>query len=122
MNNNIDDFEVSFIFSRDELYTLILLYGEPSEAGQTFIAEALAKAVPNDLLGLIDKKMAYEQNGKISIEPVIRMLGASICKADKIDAISSGIYIIYSPWIKVRCEPYSKIENCIKLTPIKPDV
>jgi len=30
-----------------------------------------------------------KQDGKILIEPVIRMLGAAICKADKIDLIDS---------------------------------
>ena len=119
--DNSDDFEISFIFTRDELYTLILLHGEPAEAGKRFIAEALAKAAPSDLLGLVDKKMAHEQNGKIAIEPVIRMLGAAICKADRIDHANDDIYIIYSPWITVKCERYPKIENCMKLTPVKPD-
>ena len=65
--------------------------------------------------------MAYEQNGKMLIEPVIRMLGAAICKTNRID-FENGIYIITSQWIKVKCEKYSKIVNCIKLTPIKPDI
>ena len=123
-----DDFEVSFILSRDELYTLVLLSGEPSEAGRDFVAGVLAGAVQNDLLGLVEKKMAHEQNGKILLEPVVRMLGAAVCKADKVDVAESkgkkskndGIYTIYSPWLKLRCERYARIADCIKLTPLKP--
>jgi len=132
MNNNDndnknDDFEVSFIFSIDELYTLMLSSGEPSEAGKNFINEVLAGAVQSDLSELPAKKMAYEQDGKIFIEPVIRMLGASICKAEKIDFIDSedkngGVYIISSKWVKVKCERYLKIDGCVKLTPLKPDI
>ena len=126
-NKNGDDgLEVSFMLSRDELYTLVLLSGEPTEAGKYFISEALAGASPDDLSGLIEKKMAHGHGEKIVVEPVIRMLGASICKAEKIDFInlgneSGGTYVVCSPWIKIRCEPYPRIENCLKLTPEKPD-
>jgi len=120
-----DDFEVSFIFTYDELYTLILLSGELTESGKIFTEKAIAGAVENDLSNLTNKKMAHMRDGKMSVEPIIRMLGAAICKADSLEIIDPAdkdgnvAYIISSPWIKIKCENYSKAANHIKLTPLK---
>lgn len=118
---NIEDsIEISFIMSRDELYTLILLNGEPSEWGKNFVETELGGAQKNNLLNLADKRMASFRDGKLFIEPVIRMMGAAICKTYKTEKMD-GVYIIYSQWINIRYEIYSQIEGYVRLTPIKPE-
>jgi len=109
--------EVSFILSSDELYTLILLSGEMTEAGQQFCDKTLHDAQANDLSGLIEKNLAKKVEDELELEPVLRMISSAISQADNTE-LNNGVWSIRSPWVDLRCEKYQFNENHWKITPV----
>jgi len=110
--------DVSFILSSDELYTLISLAPQVSDAGQKFYTDALSGAIICDLSGLVKKKLAHHIEDEIDIEPVLRMVSDAISQADSIET-DKGVWKIKSPWVSLVCERYVYHENHWKITPVK---
>jgi len=110
--------DVSFILSSDELYTLIFLATETSEAGQKFSDEALAGAEICDLSGLVEKNLARRVEDELDLEPVLRMVANAISNADSAD-LRGEVWDISSPWVSLLCERYAYHENHWKITPLK---
>ena len=111
--------DVSYILSGDELFTLMSLVSNHTDAGKLFLAEVLSDAECCDLEGLAQKKMAkYCPDGQMELAPVIRMLSESLACADKAEQQENG-WLVSSPWVNVSCEVYPHKEKHFKLTPIK---
>jgi len=110
--------DVSFILSSDELYTLISLAPQLSNAGQQFYTDALSGAIICDLSGLVEKKLAHRIEDEIDVEPVLKMISDAISKADSIET-ENGVWKIKSPWVALVCERYIYHENHWRITPVK---
>lgn len=113
------EMEVSYIISEDELFTLISMTSNHTDAGRLFCAEVLSEAKVCDLDGLVDKNIAVKRaNNQVELTPVFNMFIDSLAQADSIQNVGNS-WIIQSPWITLRCEAYPFIEKHIKITPMK---
>ena len=111
--------DVSYIFSADELFTLISLIPDRSDAGQRFCEDALADAALCSLDGLGAKKMAKQHPGnQLELAPVIRMITETLAKAESLERIKNG-WLLRSPWITVSCEAYPHLERHYLITPLE---
>ena len=111
--------DVSYIFSADELFTLMSLVSKHSEAGRAFGAGELADAVSCDLSGLVKKKMAKHcADGEMELSPVIRMLTDALASADSIDRQEDG-WLVRAPWVTLRCAVYPYRDDHYIITPMK---
>ena len=111
--------DVSYILSADELFTLMSLVTEHSEAGTQFGADALQGAEVCDLGGLVGKKMAKQGvDGEVELAPVLGMLAESIARAERIEQDDGG-WLVFSPLVMSRCEVYRYKEGHFKITPIE---
>jgi hypothetical protein len=112
--------EVSFIFSKDELHTLISMVPDRSETGLVFMEKTLSGAHICDLSGLVEKKLARQTDGELALEPVIRMIADSLAHAEYIIPSGDGCDEVYSRWAALRCETYIYKKDCFKITPFNP--
>jgi len=110
--------EVSFILSKDELYTLISIMGERTVAGKRFVEQALTDAVLCDLSGLADKALGRTTKDGIELETVTRMIVDAIAKADRAELFGE-IWKIDAPWLSLECECCQYREGHWKVTPIR---
>jgi len=110
--------DVSFLFTDDELYTLISLAPGSSEAGRRFMAEALPGAAACDLSGLVGKNLARRVGNELALTPVVRMMSDAIARADSAD-LRGEKWEIRSPWVSLLCENYAYKKGTWKITPIK---
>lgn len=106
---------VSFLFSRDELYTLVKKY-DLSDAGKAFMDKVLLDAREDDLSGFVQKQLAKAQDGKILLEPVICMIAESIASAIEFWE-KDGCYEIKSEWVALKCCLDTKIPDGLKIMP-----
>ena len=109
--------DISFILSADEIFTLMSLFPEHTEAGKRFINDALVQAKPCDLSSLAEKKMTRLTGGDYELAPVVRMIADSMARADSSDFIE-GVWYIRSPWILLRCEEYPYRERHWRISPL----
>jgi len=109
--------DVSYILSADELFTMLSLIPDRSEAGYRVCDEVLSGAYICDLSELVEKRMARRIGNELEIEPVIHMLSNAIAKADYAENVD-GIWNIRSPWVSLLCERYPYRKNNWKLTPV----
>jgi len=110
--------DVSFILSDDELYTLLYLAPEKTEAGQRFIDEALSGAEICDLTGLTEKNLARIIEDEIELESVLRLVTGAISKATEVKKQGEA-WFIGSPWVNLLCEDYRYNDKHRKITPVK---
>ena len=110
--------DISFILSTDEVFTLISMIDDKTEAGELFSSEALPGAGYCDLSGLVDKKLARVAGDELELAPVLRMLADAIARASSIER-SGEAWSIRSPWVSLRCEEYPYREGHLKITPVK---
>ena len=111
--------DVSYILSADELFTLMSLFPDHSEAGKAFVADALRDAKICGLDEPVKKEMAkIYPSGEIELSPIIRMLTDALAHASDVRQTENG-WICHSPWITVKCDVYAYKEGHYKLTPIK---
>lgn len=108
--------DVLFLFSRDELYTLICGH-KLTDAGQRFVDTVLEGAKKDALSHIVEKRFAVRRGETILLEPVISMLIESIAKADTFSGDAS-LCELTSPWVSVRCETDPHAQDGFKLTPL----
>ena len=110
--------DVSFILSSDELFTLISLMPEQTEAGRRFADNALSEAVLCDLTGLEEKKLARISKEGVELEPVIHMLADAMARADSAE-LHGDIWEIHSSWVSLQCIRYKYRQGHWKVTPVR---
>ena len=110
--------DVSFILSSDELYTLMFLAPEISEAGRSFINKALTGAEICDLSGLVEKSLARRVEDELDLEPVLRLIADALSNAGNA-RLNGEVWSISSPWVSLLCEKYTYNDNHWKITPVK---
>jgi hypothetical protein len=110
--------DVAFLFSNDELFTMISLMPSHTEAGQRFFESALGSAEMCDLSGLVDKKLARFVGNEIALEPAVRMVADAIARADSAE-YNENVWVIHSPWVSLQCENYTYREGYWKVTPFE---
>ena len=110
--------DISFILSKNELFTLISMMPGRTDAGARFIELALSGAVLCDLNGLKEKKLARIVNDKPEPVSVIRMIADSVSRADSAQ-LQDGAWKISSPWALLRCEACPYQEGHIRITVIE---
>ena len=110
--------EISFILSKDELLTLILINDDITEAGQCFVDTALEGAEICDLLSLIDKNFAKNVNDELEVEPVLRMIADAIAHAVSSEH-KDDTWKIGSKLIALECQKYPFHEGYLKITPVE---
>lgn len=110
--------DVSFILSSDELYTLIFLTPEVTEAGRRFSDEALSDAIVCDLSGLVEKNLARRVKDELDLEPVLRLVADAVSNADSVE-FNGEIWSIRSARLSLLCQRYAYHENHWKITPLK---
>ena len=128
--------DISYIFSKDELYTLVYALqnvktaqsetaedksaGEMNAGEKPIMPDFLQNAQLCDLARLAEKDMVklYE-DGQAEISPIIRMLIDAIAFPDNAENSKQG-WVFKSNWITVKCETYPYKDNHYKLTPLNP--
>ena len=110
--------DISFILAIDELYTLMSLIPNHTEAGKRFAEGALPGAEMCDLSGLVDKGLARRAGAELEVAPVIRMVADALARAAEATS-DGGVWMIESPWVALRCEAYPYQDGCFRVTPLK---
>ena len=110
--------EVSFILKTDELYTLMSLIPERTEAGKKLYNEALSGASACDLSGLVEKNLAQFIENELVIDPVLRMISSALSIADSV-VLYDEVWYIESKWIDLKLEQYKYNEDHWRITPLK---
>lgn len=110
--------DVSFILSDDELFTLLSVSEEKSEAGQIFLEKALDGAKLCDLKGLVEKNLARFIDDELELESVIGMIVEVISKSESAELRDECWYIRSDP-VDVLCENYQYNEGHRKVTPVR---
>ena len=111
--------DVSFIMSADEIYTLMSIFPDHTEAGKLFAQEALPGAEFCDIAGLVQKKLAKKHaNGQTELSPVISMCMQALAQADSAER-QGDCWLIHSPWITLCCEAYTFNDKHYRITPMK---
>ena len=114
--------DVSFILSENELFTLMSLAPDPSEAGRAFAEAALAGAQRCDLGGLADRKLAkHVGGGGLELAPAIRMIADALAHADSVEESGGGggSWVVRSRWVTLRCERYPYQDGHLRVIPLK---
>ena len=76
--------DISILLSKNELFTLISLEQNHSEAGRRFAEAALAGAERCDLSGLAERKLAKRVGADgLELAPVVRMIADALAHADE---------------------------------------
>ena len=110
--------EVSFLLSADELFTLMSIISEKSEAGQYFIDSTLEGAELCDLSTLTEKNLARYIEDELEIEPVLNMMTDALTHAESAE-LKDDVWTIRSPYITLKCQKYPFHEGHWKITPVK---
>jgi len=110
--------EVSFILKTDELFTLLSLAPERSNAGQKLYDEAVSGANVCDLSGLIEKKLALLIEDELVIDPVLHMISSALSVADSAE-LHDDVWDIKSKWIDLHLEKYKYNEDHWRITPLR---
>jgi hypothetical protein len=109
---------VSFILSIDEIYTLMSLVPEHTDAGSRLLAEVFAGGKTDGLTELIDKKLAHNINGTLELTPALRMIAFTLARPEELIA-KQGFYLVRSAWIKLKLEKYTYKDGHYRITPLK---
>jgi len=114
----VNEMDVSFILSTDELFTLISQMSNQTQAGKAFVDKALAGAQISDLSMLPEKNLARVDGEELTLAPVVQMLIDAISNASRAE-YNGKHWEIDSGWVILQCERYPFIEEHWKLTPKK---